>query len=117
MENDVSSLIRFYFGEAIKAGLCLDQSEFAKLIGVSRSTVNNALHGTDRAKNSKICEVACSALCKYGISITGDCSGNFCSVVGIDPKNFHSQDEWFGLLREKDKQISRLLGIIESFKS
>ena len=34
--------------------------------------------------------------------------------IGIPPKKFESEKEWFALVAEKDKQIDRLLTIIET---
>ncbi len=34
--------------------------------------------------------------------------------AGIPPKKFENESEWFALVREKDRQIDRLLTIIEN---
>ncbi len=40
-------------------------------------------------------------------------SGNN-NQIGIPPKKFESEKDWFALVSEKDKQIDRLLAIIET---
>jgi len=65
------------------------------------------------------------ALLKAGVSLdnyetqTGDIrdgnvqTGNN-NTIGIPPKKFESEKDWFALVAEKDKQIDRLLTIIET---
>lgn len=111
--------------------------EFERLIGVSNATVNHIndtlsanlkekistkfqqlnmdwlLHGTGEMLNQNI-QVS------VGDPSNGDgsmqnVSGSHNSV-GLPQKKFIHEAEWFALVAEKDKQISRLLTIIEKMQ-
>lgn len=111
--------------------------EFERLIGVSNATINHTndtlsanlkervstkfqqlnmdwlLYGTGEMLNPNV-QVS------VGDPSNGDgsmqnVSGNYNSV-GLPQKKFSHEDEWFALVAEKDKQINRLLSIIEKMQ-
>ena len=107
-------------------GLAHNKGEFATLIGVENSTLSHAMKDDGKIKIDNVINKAEHALLKAGISLddygthTGEIrNGNVQTgnnnQIGIPPKKFESEKEWFALVAEKDKQIDRLLGIIESF--
>ena len=105
--------LRELYDLAREKGLCRRQKEFAALIGTDQSTVSHCLKGDE--KYSKTVETlvcrAKAALFSNGVGSSiqvGDNNSN-----GIDPKNFANEDRWFVLVAEKDRQIDRLLSIIE----
>lgn len=124
MEEDLVSKLNEFYRLAKENSLCHNKTGFADLVRKDRTTLSSAFSGSRISKNLLL-EIE-AVLRDKGVNIvsSGDCSGNFCSSVGVPPKNFRSQDQWFELvngllkqLNEKDAQISRLLGIVESFKS
>ena len=113
-------------------GLAHSKGDFASLIGVESSSLSHALKDDGKIKIDNVINKAEHALMKAGIdygTVTGqirdgsdtasgdesvqNISGNN-NQIGIPPKKFESEKEWFALVAEKDKQIDRLLTIIET---
>lgn len=110
---------------AVEHGLVKTQKEFAQFIEIDNSSLTHALKDDGRISLSNTIKKAEHALMKEGVSIdggeiTGD--GNMQNVngsnntVGVPPKKFTHEDEWFALVKEKDRQIERLLTIIENMQ-
>lgn len=113
-------------------GLAHSKGDFASLIGVESSSLSHALKDDGKIKIDNVINKAEHALMKAGIdygTVTGqirdgsdtasgdesvqNISGNN-NQIGIPPKKFESEKDWFALVAEKDKQIDRLLTIIET---
>ena len=124
METQKSRLQQLF--ELARAnGLAHNKGEFAALIGIESSTLSHALKDDGKIKVENVITRAEHALLKAGVSLdnyethTGDIhdgnvqTGNN-NTIGIPPKKFESEKDWFALVAEKDKQIDRLLTIIET---
>lgn len=105
-------------------GLVHTKGEFASLVGVESSTLSHALKDDGKIKVENVINRAEHALMKAGVSISYGASGNEsiqnvsgCNVIGVPQKKFTHEDEWFALVAEKDKQIDRLLTIIEKMQN
>lgn len=106
-------------------GLIHNKGDFATLIGRDPSTLSHLLKNDGKANFEEAIIAAEHALMKAGVSldnygkVTGQIrdanvqNGNN-NQIGIPPKKFESEKEWFALVAEKDKQIDRLLAIIET---
>lgn len=103
-------------------GLAHSKGEFAVLIGVESSSLSHALKDDGKIKIDNVIQKAEHALLTAGVNyeiVTGEIldanvqNGNN-NKIGIPPKKFESEKEWFALVAEKDKQIDRLLTIIET---
>ncbi len=103
-------------------GLAHSKGEFAALIGVESSSLSHALKDDGKIKIDNVIQKAEHALLTAGVNyeiVTGEIreanvqNGNN-NQIGIPPKKFESEKEWFALVAEKDKQIDRLLTIIET---
>lgn len=98
------------------------KSDFAKLIGRDPSTLSHAIADDGKVSMDNIIKSAELALLRNGISINASGDGSMQNVtgsnnsVGVPAKNFTHEDEWFALVAEKDKQIDRLLTIIENLR-
>ena len=112
------------FEIAKEKGIVKNQKEFAKLIGVENSSLSHALKNDGRVSLPNTIKKAEHALMMRGVSIeesnVGDgimqnVSGSN-NTVGVPPKNFYHEEEWFALVAEKDRQINRLLSIIEKMQ-
>ena len=85
---------------AVAAGIVTNRKQFAKFISTAEGT----------------------ELAKRGVSISPSGDGSMSNVigsnnsVGLPTKNFTHEEEWFALVAEKDKQIDRLLSIIENLQ-
>ena len=130
METKKAKLQRLY-AVAREHGLAHSKGEFAILIGVESSSLSHALKDDGKIKIDNVIQKAEHALLKAGVNygtITGDVrdeseyasgDGSMQNVsgsnnnVGVPPKKFQHEEEWFALVAEKDKQIDRLLTIIE----
>lgn len=131
METKKSRLNQLY--QIARAhGLAHSKGDFASLIGVESSSLSHALKDDGKIKIDNVINKAEHALMKAGIdygTVTGqirdgsdtasgdesvqNISGNN-NQIGIPPKKFESEKDWFALVAEKDKQIDRLLTIIET---
>lgn len=103
-------------------GLAHSKGEFAALIGVESSSLSHALKDDGKIKIDNVIQKAEHALLTAGVNyeiVTGEIreanvqNGNN-NQIGIPPKKFESEKDWFALVAEKDKQIDRLLTIIET---
>ena len=131
METKKSRLNQLY-QTARAHGLAHSKGDFASLIGVESCSLSHALKDDGKIKIDNVINKAEHALMKAGIdygTVTGqirdgsdtasgdesvqNISGNN-NQIGIPPKKFESEKEWFALVAEKDKQIDRLLTIIEA---
>ena len=98
-------------------GLVHSKGEFASLIGVESSTLSHALKDDGKIKVENVINRAEHALMKAGVVIGNSASGdgsmqNVCgsnNTIGVPPKKFTHEEEWFALVAEKDKQIEKLL--------
>lgn len=121
METMKEKLQRLY-DVARAHGLAHSKGEFAALIGVESSSLSHALKDDGKIKIDNVIQKAEHALLTAGVNyeiVTGEIreanvqTGNN-NQIGIPPKKFESEKEWFALVAEKDKQIDRLLTIIET---
>ena len=121
METMKEKLQRLY-DVARAHGLAHSKGEFAALIGVESSSLSHALKDDGKIKIDNVIQKAEHALLTAGVNyeiVTGEIreanvqNGNN-NQIGIPPKKFESEKEWFALVAEKDKQIDRLLTIIET---
>ena len=104
---------------AVANGVVKNRKQFAALIHTAEGTLSNSLNGAHRylGTASTLVTRAEKELKERGISISGDDSGNTQigdnNTVGLSPKKFEHEQGWIALMEEKDRQISRLLTIIE----
>ena len=56
-----------YFDAAREAGLCVNQKEFAALVGVAESTMSMAMNGAERALTDSLIGKARAALIRAGV--------------------------------------------------
>jgi len=104
---------------AVANGVVKNRKQFAALIHTAEGTLSNSLNGAHRylGTASTLVTRAEAELKERGIAISGDESGNTQigdnNTMGMSPKKFTHEEEWFALVAAKDKQIDRLLAIIE----
>ena len=108
---------------AVAAGLVRNRKQFAKLIGTAEGTLSNSINGVPKYAGTAATLVtrAEAELLKRGVNISGTGDGSTQVVgsnnnVGVPAKKFEHEGEWFALVAEKDKQIDRLLTIIENMQ-
>ena len=118
METKSKRLLELY-NLATRHKLVKSKGEFAKLIGVEAGSLSHALKDDGKVSVDNAITKAEHALLRAGISINASGDGNVQTVtgnnnqIGMPPKNFDIEQGWFALVAEKDKQIDRLLSIIE----
>ncbi len=131
----VNELYKF----AIVHNLATDKQTFSQLIGISASTLSRFLSGKKEPSKQTLLKIneSCGGAFnpEWLVSGNGEMmiagrdnygthtghiredavvqTGNN-NQTGIPPKKFESEKEWFALVAEKDKQIDRLLTIIET---
>lgn len=101
--------------------------DFAALMGVDRANMSSALNGSEKHLTEKLIHRVEREMKRNGIVVLSSdmmssSAGNGVmqnvtgshNSVGIPPKNFDNEKDWFALVAEKDKQIDRLLTIIEN---
>lgn len=123
MENSKEKLQHLY-ELAKQHGLAHSKGDFATLIGVDNSSLSHALKDDGKIKIENVVNKAEHALMKAGVVIDYDAQGDGSvqnvtgsnNRIGLPPKKFEHESEWFALVAEKDKQIDRLLGIIEKMQ-
>lgn len=121
MENKNARLQDLY-DLARQHGLASNKGEFATLIGIDRSSLSHALKDDGKVSLDNTIKSAELALLRAGISLDASGDGSMQNVtgsnniVGVPAKNFTHEEEWFALVAEKDKQIDRLLTIIEKMQ-
>lgn len=102
--------------------LASSKREFAEFIGIDVSSLSHALKDDGRVSLSNTIQKAEHALMKSGVVINGMGDGSIQNVsgsnnsIGVPSKNFAHESDWFALIAEKDKQIDRLLTIIENMQ-
>lgn len=109
---------------AVAAGFVKNRKQFAELISTAEGTLSNSLNGVPKYAGTAATLVtrAEAELAKRGVSISATGDGSMQNVVGsnntvgMPTKKFTHEDEWFALVAEKDKQIDRLLTIIENLQ-
>jgi hypothetical protein len=108
---------------AVAAGLVRNRKQFATLIGTAEGTLSNSINGVPKYAGTAATLVtrAEAELLKRGVNISGTGDGSTQVVgsnnnVGVPEKKFEHEGEWFALVAEKDKQIDRLLTIIENMQ-
>ena len=123
MENQTSRLQELY-DLACLNGLAKNKGEFATLIGIDRSSLSHALKDDGKVSLDNTIKSAELALMKAGISVNASGDGSTAqsvvgnnNTIGLPQKKFEHEGEWFALVAEKDKQIDRLLSIIEKMQN
>lgn len=137
----ISERLKEVYKFAIVNNLATDKKSFSALIGISASTVSRYFTGKKIPSDQTLLRIndACGGVFNPDWLISGngnmmtggDVTDNHGTVtgqirdanvqngnnnqIGIPAKKFESEKEWFALVAEKDKQIDRLLGIIESY--
>lgn len=123
MENtskntDFGEILQIY--EAIKLkNLAKTQKDFAALLGIDPNTLSAALHNRARYNSDKVLRKARALAQAHGIEVKADNSSQALQVGdNFGEQKILSSDNarWFDLCAEKDKQIDRLLGIIEKMQ-
>lgn len=115
---------------AIVRGVAANKKQFAELIGIRPELLSRYLSGATPPPASTLARV--NSVCgdifspDWLLLGTGDMfvrsDGNVNNVRnatvnnGIPAKKFENEREWFVLVSEKDKQIDRLLTIIEKMQ-
>lgn len=100
-------------------GLIHNKGDFAVLIGRDPSTLSHLWKNDGKANFEEAIIAAEHALLKQGVSISASGDDSVQNIsgshnqIGVPPKKFQHESEWFALVAEKDKQIDRLLAIIE----
>ena len=120
----IGSIVRL----AIGRGIVSNQKEFAKLVGITEQQLTNYIKGKNKpgaeklsVMNAAVGGVFNNDWVQVGIGdVLADAGGNIIkgdsNTVGIPAKKFENEREWFVLVSEKDKQIDRLLTIIEKMQ-
>ena len=123
METSPIEKLTQLFGLALANGLCKNKSDFAEFIGMDNSSISHAFANNGKIKVENVVRRAEEALNKAGVSLTIVGDGSMQNVsgsnnsIGVPEKKFTHESEWFALVSEKDKQIDRLLTIIEKMQS
>ena len=123
METSPIEKLTQLFGLALANGLCKNKSDFAEFIGMDNSSISHAFANNGKIKVENVVRRAEEALNKAGVSLTIVGDGSMQNVsgsnnsIGVPEKKFTHENEWFALVSEKDKQIDRLLTIIEKMQS
>lgn len=105
------------YQEARQKGYVLTKKDFAEFVGVKYNTLSHAIGGTANASAENMVIRAKQALNRAQASGDGSVQNVVGSVQnGIPAKKFENEREWFVLVSEKDKQIDRLLTIIEKMQ-
>ena len=97
--NTTNSRLQELYNLAKKNGLAYKKKEFAALIGIDISTLSHAFKDDNKVSIDNIILRAEHALMKAGIPLFENGSSN-----------------WYAIIAEKDKQIDRLLTIIETMR-
>lgn len=109
--------ILYAYNTARMLNLVKSQKDFAALLGLSKDTINGALNERDGYLTERLLETITERMLEHGVDITNGsgtqiAGANF--VAAGEQKILSNDNErWFDLCAEKDKQIDRLLGIIE----
>lgn len=112
--------ILYAYNTARMLNLVKSQKDFAALLGLSKDTINGALNERDGYLTDRLLETITERMLEHGVDITNGggtqiAGANF--VAGGEQKILSNDNEkWFCLVAEKDKQIDRLLGIIENMQ-
>lgn len=109
------------YAAALNSGKCHSVNDFAALVALNRSFLSSMFGGSTPVSHKTLGKIA-TALEANGISFeqkdntgTQIAGANF--VAGGEQKILSNDNEkWFCLVAEKDKQIDRLLGIIENMQ-
>ena len=109
-------------------GIAKTKTKFAEIIGSTQPALSDYTAGKKTPSQETLDKMnaACGGVFAtdwlyYGIGDTyigGDGTvqvGNN-NTNGIPPKNFDNEQRWFGVVAEKDRQIDRLLTIIENMQ-
>lgn len=124
MKNDKSAnkqRLEELYNAALKSGKCHSVIDFASMTALNRSFLSSMFGGSTPVSDKTI-EKVTKALEENGIIFeqkdntgTQIAGSNF--VAGGEQKILSTDnDKWFILVAEKDKQIDRLLGIIENMQ-
>ena len=109
--------ILYAYNTARMLNLVKSQKDFAAMLGLSKDTINGALNERDGYLTERLLETITERMLEHGVDITNGsgtqiAGANF--VAAGEQKILSNDNErWFDLCAEKDKQIDRLLGIIE----
>ena len=109
---------------AFANGLVKNRKQFAKFINTNEGTLSNSINGAPKYGGTAATLVtrAEAELARHGINAFASGDGGMQNVlgsnnqVGMPTKKFAREEEWFALVAEKDKQIDRLLSIIENLQ-
>lgn len=109
--------ILYAYNTARMLNLVKSQKDFSAMLGLSKDTINGALNEREGYLTERLLETITERMLEHGVDITNGsgtqiAGANF--VAGGEQKILSNEnDRWFDLCAEKDKQIDRLLGIIE----
>ena len=113
------------FELAVRHNLVRTKGDFAKFIGIERGTLSHAFANDEKASPENAVIKVENALLRAGVSLeqvitSSPGAANVVdnnNTVGIPAKKFAHEKKLLALLEEKDKQIARLLGIIETLSA
>ena len=112
---------------AIAKGIVTNQKEFAVLIGATPSQLTNYLKGNTTPQPQMLDKMNSAVGDAFNADWLRGGYGNMYAhgstiqvgdnnTTGIPAKKFENEQGWFTLVAEKDKQIDRLLSIIENMQ-
>lgn len=110
-KTESQQMLHDLFNAAKAQGLAHTQKEFAALIGLNVSVLSTLMQGAaplTEQMEKRILDACATA------GITSN--GNAVNVNSPQSTANASDPRWFDLVAEKDKQIDRLLGIIEKMQ-
>lgn len=81
--QDKQNYLKSVYRNAVDAGLCGTQQEFAKLLQVNRSTLSSALHGSEKALTDRLVNYVKNWAAANGLDDTQDESNPATSILVI----------------------------------
>lgn len=116
---EIDEILHLYSQFRAKS-LAKSQGEFAKLVGIDQSTLSATVHNQAGYSATNLLEKVRRAARQHGIEVSASNNSQALQVGdNYGEQKILSSDNarWFDLCAEKDKQIDRLLGIIEKMQS
>lgn len=99
--------------------LVKSQKDFAQLCGISDQTLSAALRNREGYLTDNLLSRVRETARQYGVDISGTLNAGGDVTIDNSQKILPADTDtakWFALVGEKDKQIDRLLGIIENMQ-
>lgn len=119
-KNDQIAAILYAFNALRLQKVVKTQKDFSRILGINEQTLSSALRGRDGyLTDSLMRKISAQMQAEYGINIYDqqgalNLAGASSVVVEGDQKILGGDNEkWFTLVSEKDRQIDRLLALLE----